>query len=64
MRKYRQVNTDGSAHRIFEGQLRVRHSDDKQNYKGKLMILNKKVNRNNWHYTRVEEYQREAEKIQ
>ena len=61
MRKYRQVNTDGSAHRIFEGQLRVCSSDDKKNYKVKLMLLNEKVNRNNWQYTRVAEHAREAE---
>ena len=63
MRKYRQVNTDGSAHRIFEGQLRVCSSDDKKNYKVKLMLLNEKVNRNNWQYTRVAEHAREAEDI-
>ena len=63
MRKYRQVNTDGSAHRIFEGQLRVCSSDDKKNYKVKLMLLNEKVNRNNWQYTRVAEHAREAENI-
>lgn len=63
MRKYRQVNTDGSTHRIFEGQLRVCSSDDKKNYKVKLMLLNEKVNRNNWQYTRVAEHAREAENI-
>lgn len=63
MRKYRQVNTDGSAHRIFEGQLRVCSSDDKKNYKVKLMLLNEKVNRNNWQYTSVAEHAREAEDI-
>ena len=63
MRKYRQVNTDGSAHRIFEGQLRVCSSDDKKNYKVKLMLLNERVNRNNWQYTRVAEHAREAENI-
>lgn len=63
MRKYRQVNTGGSAHRIFEGQLRVCSSDDKKNYKVKLMLLNEKVNRNNWQYTRVAEHAREAEDI-
>ena len=63
MRKYKTASPSEASHRIFEGQLRVCSSDDKKNYKVKLMLLNERVNRNNWQYTRVAEHAREAENI-
>lgn len=63
MRKYKTVAPEGASHRIVEGQLRVCSSDDKKNYKVKLMLLNEKVNRNNWQYLRVADHAREAENI-
>lgn len=53
----------GGAHRIFEGLLHVCASDDKKNYKVKLMLLNEHTNRNNWRYLHVAEHANEANDI-
>lgn len=63
MTKFRTITTDSSTHRIFDGQLRVCASDNKKNYKVKLMLLNEKVNRNKWRYTRISEHTDEAQDI-
>lgn len=63
MRQFKTVTTDSSTHRIFDGQLRVCATDSKKNYKVKLMLLNEKVNRNKWLYTRVSEHTDEAQDI-
>lgn len=63
MNKFKTVTTDSSTHRIFDGQLRVCATDNKKNYKVKLMLLNEKVNRNKWLYTRVSEHTDEAQDI-
>lgn len=63
MSKFKTVTTDSSMHRIFSGQLRVCATDNKKNYKVKLMLLNEKVNENKWLYTRVAEHIHEVQDI-
>ena len=63
MSKFKTISTNSSMHRIVEGQLRVCATDSKKNYKVKLMLLNEKVNRNNWRYTNVLAHTDEAQDI-
>lgn len=63
MSKFKTITTDSTTHRIFNGQMRVCATDDKKNYKVKLMLLNEKVNENHWQYLRVAEHAHEAQDI-
>lgn len=63
MNQFKIVSNDNSTHRIFSGQLRVCATDNKKNYKVKLMLLNEKVNENKWLYTRVAEHTHEVHDI-
>lgn len=55
MSKFKTVTGESSAHRIFDGELRVCSSDKDKNYRVKLMLLNGKRNRNGWVYENIQD---------